>query len=430
MARIDFENDGRTLHIAMLSIHSSPLGPLGTRDTGGMSVYVRELAKWLGRKGHLVDIFTSAAGDACEAILYPNVRLIHLANQGSRHMDKEQLADHLPQVFSTLDGYRRAHNLEYDLIHSHYWLSGVVGAMASRLWQCPHLVMFHTLGMAKNNTAAGENESQRRIAQERWLAGTADHILVPTPAEQDNLVRQYQADPVRLSIIPCGVDPDLFRPMDRLAVRRDLGLSPGAPLVLFVGRFAPLKGIDRLLEAISQLQSEFPGLRLMVIGGDGPQTGDFARLKGRARELGIDHAVSFLGRVKQQDLPPYYNAADLLALPSHYESFGLVVLEALACGLPVAATPVGAVTSIVREEFNGALMNSPRAQDVAGAIARILARPLTSRPTTQQIRATVLHYHWQHIAEAVAQVYAALLKNDGGMQAGDISASRSTLSKS
>lgn len=430
MALADLESEGRALRIAVLSIHSSPIGPLGTRDTGGMSVYVRELAKWLGRKGYLVDIFTYAPGEACEAILYPNVRLIHLAHNGARKIAKEQLADHLPRIFEALDAYRQAHNLEYDLIHSHYWLSGVVGAMASRLWECPHLIMFHTLGMAKNNTDAGENESRRRIAQERWLAGTADHVVVPAAAERDNLVRQYQADPAKLSIIPCGVDPQLFRPMEREAARSALGLPPDAPVVLFVGRFAPLKGIDRLLEAVAALQPDFPGLQLMVVGGDGPQTHSARELEGMAQRLGIGHAVHFQGRVCQQDLPPFYSAADLLALPSHYESFGLVVLEALACGTPVAATPVGAVTFVVQEGFNGSLMASPRAQDVARAIARLLARPYGSRPAREQIRATVLHYHWRHIAEAVARTYAMLLKPYDSLQAEEVSVARSTLSSS
>jgi len=200
--------------------------------------------------------------------------------------------------------------------------------------------------------------------------------------------------------------------------------------VLFVGRFAPLKGIDQLLEAVAALEPDFPSLQVMVVGGDGPRTRSVKVLEDLMHKLGIGHKVRFEGRIAHDELAPYYNAADLLVLPSHYESFGLVVLEALACGTPVAATAVGAVDTIVREGFNGTVMASPKAHAVARGIARILTRPSALRPTARQIRETVMRYHWPRIAEAVAHTYTKLLKAPHRIPACEVSAARSTFSNS
>ncbi len=401
----------------MLSIHSSPIGPLGTQNTGGMSVYVREISRLLGAAGHRIDIFTHDAARGTRTVrLYPNVRLISL-DTGAGPLDKEQLVNHLPRLFEALEAFRLADDIEYDLIHSHYWLSGVVGAMAQARWRCPHLTMFHTLGIVKNNTASGENESARRIAHERWLAKVADHIVVPARGEQVNLMRHYHTSGERLGIIPCGVDLAHFRPLDRTAVRRRLGIDPRSDVVLYVGRFAALKGIDRLIGALARLRQQFPELRLLVIGGDGAKAESTCALERLAAEHGVSDKVTFVGRVDQAELPPYYNAADLLALPSHYESFGLVVLEALACGTPVAGTPVGAVASVVVEGLNGTILASPAVNDVAGGIARMVSQPRSARPTGESVRATVADYAWSGIAAAVARRYDLLLRGHNPAQA-------------
>lgn len=391
----------------MLSVHSSPIGPLGTSDTGGMSVYVRELARCLGAAGHHVDIFTGAGGRIPETHLYPNVRLIHLAIT-SGEPAKNKWPELLPRVFDALDAYVRHHHRNYDIIHSHYWLSGVVGAMAQARWRRPHVIMFHTLGEVKN-TAPGEIESQIRIAHEQWLAMAADRIIVAAPREEDNLIRFYHARSSRIGVIPCGVNLDLFRPADRTASRRLLGLSPDADIVLYVGRFAPLKGLDRLLSAFKLLRFRFPRLQLMIVGGDGPQAASSRSLTALTRRLAISDAVRFAGRVEQPELPPYYNAADLLVLPSHYESFGLVVLEALACGTPVVAAPVGAVESIIREGLNGIVLGSNDVPAIAEGIARMLIRSADRRLDSRQIRTTAEPYGWPRMAAAVAQAYEDLL---------------------
>ncbi len=398
------------LTIAMLSIHSSPVGPLGTRDTGGMSVYVSELAKWLGRDGHRVDIFTNVPGR--NRPLFPNVRLIHLNGARGRGIDKERLPAYLPGIFDALEAHRRAERRDYDMIHSHYWLSGVVGALAHARWHRPHVTMFHTLAMLKNHTRSGEAEPDLRIAHERRLAKTVDHIVVPTPREMENLTRFYHARPSKIRIIPCGVNLELFKPINPIEARRRLGLPGDAPIVLYVGRFAPLKGIDRLIEAVALLKGRSAvAPRLVIVGGDGPEARETRQLKALAAQTGVDAQVHFAGRLAQERLPLYYSAADLLAFCSHYESFGLVVLEALACGTPVVATPVGVVDAIVREGVNGKVIASAATADVADGIAWVLER-LSTEATARQavVRATVEPFGWHHVAAAMADLYAAAIQ--------------------
>ena len=395
----------------MFAIHSSPLGRLGTRDTGGMSVYIRELAQWLGQWGLRVDIFTCDGSEHTGIIeLRPNVRLIHLLPKGVSEISKEQLPQQLNAVFDAVQSYCRKHALVYDLIHSHYWLSGVVGDMARAIWHGPHVTMFHTLGMVKNSTASGENESDRRIAHERWLAKVADMIVVPAARERDHLIHLYNAPPQKIRIVPCGVNLERFKPMDRADSRRRLGIPMNAQVALFVGRFAPLKGIDALLGAMADLKQSKPDLHLMVVGGDGPEAPGTQALMQQVDALGLKGRVLFAGRTGHKKLPAYYCAADLLVVPSHYESFGLVVLEALACGTPVLATPVGAVETIIQPGVNGIIVDRPARDVVARGMVQLLEQRLHESKGPENIRATVSHCGWERIAAQVVQVYADLVQ--------------------
>jgi D-inositol-3-phosphate glycosyltransferase len=223
-------------------------------------------------------------------------------------------------------------------------------------------------------------------------------------------MRFYHAQPERITVIACGVNLSLFQPLDRGQARMQLGLDPQAEIILYVGRFAPLKGLDRLFNAIARLHSQSADIHLVVVGGDGPDAESSRKLSRLAAQLGIQSHVTFAGRVEQQQLPPYYNAADLLVLPSHYESFGLVLLEALACGTPVAVTPVGAVEAFLRNGINGQLIKSTAVEDVTRSIAQLLFRPVAKRPCAEQIRATVMNFGWPNIALAVTGTYEKLLK--------------------
>ena len=399
------------LNIAMLTVHSSPIGELGTEDTGGMSVYIRELASELGRRGHRVDIYTRLEEFRRDRTvdLSENVRLIHLKAGTNGHIHKWALHPHLADFWRELETYRAEQGLHYDLVHSHYWLSGLIGNWARERWGVPHVILFHTLGALKNIAVEAEQEPDFRLAAERMLVETCDWILAPTETERDHLIRYCGASPGKIGVVPCGVNLERFRATDRGKARERLGLHDDDAVVLFVGRFAPLKGIERLLAAMPYLR-EHRRLRLIIIGGNGTATPECRELQRLSEAYGIGEAVTFAGRVPQEHLPPYYSAADVLVLPSYYESFGLVALEALACGTPVVATRVGAMSSILREGVNGLVVPDGSPRSLARGIDEVLASSRGS--AAGAVRATVLRFSWAHVASAMIDQYRAVLKRE------------------
>lgn len=391
-------------HIAMISVHSSPIGRLGTQDTGGMSVYIRELARALGDRGHRVDIFTRTADGAQPGqpiALSENVRLIHLDPGASADVPKAELVPYLLTFFRALEEFRESEGIDYDVVHSHYWLSGQVGILARQAWGVPHVTTFHTLGAVKNLLCANAAESETRIAAERRIVESCDRILVTSRREMQNLRCHYRAPVDKLAVVPCGVNLGLFRPVAKPAARRRIGVALQDRLVLYVGRFAPEKGLDRLLAAVACL-NHYPRLRVMIVGGDGEGDPAHRRMRQMCRTAGIDEQVTFAGRVDQTVLPQYYSAADLLALPSVYESFGMVALEALACGTPVVATRVGATDDLIRQEATGRLVKSDSARSLADAIAAVLSQ---KEQHAEAARRSVWRYDWSRVAEEVLAVY-------------------------
>ena len=399
------------LKIAMLSVHSSPVGELGAKDTGGMSVYVRELARQLGNRGHLVDIYTRLNGSEQKRItqLYDNVRLIHLHAGDNDQMNKLALYAHLDEFFKELEEFRNRNSLDYDLIHSHYWLSGRVGNWAQEHWEVPHVFMFHTVGAVKNSTAGSEKEPKLRTTIEKHLTRKCDRFLVATDRERDHLVQHYGACPETIGVVPCGVNLDLFRPLDKAAARQQLGFAQDESIVLYVGRFAPVKGIDKLMEAIAHLQHHRQ-LRLVVVGGDGEGAPEYKSFRRLARKLSIQDSVTFTGRIEQDGLPPYYSAADVLAVPSHYESFGLVALESLASGTPVVATKVGAMENVLREGETGHVVSNGSSRSFADGIETFISRQ--HPPSVDEVRASVFKFSWASVASAMIDEYTAVLRQN------------------
>lgn len=396
------------IKIAMLSIHSSPIGKLGSQDTGGMSVYVRELARELGGRGHRIDIYTLTQHSGHQKILnlHENVRLIHLGISNNRALSKLALYPYLPKFFRSLEKFRFHENLDYDVIHSHYWLSGRVGSCAQRLWNLPHLVMFHTLGALKNRTGMGMQEPSFRIAVEKELIHSCHRILAPTELERENLINYYSASAEKIGVVPCGVNLELFYPEEKVKARKKLGLDPNDVILLYVGRFESLKGITTLLEAMTYLKNH-PRLRLVIVGGDGHGTPESQSLKQKAKNLGMDKRIIFAGQIKQKNLPPYYSAADALVIPSHYESFGLVGLEALACGRPVVSTPVGAIEGLVLKGRTGQIVPDFSAQSLAKGIQSIITDH--GIPSPEVIRESVSEYSWSKVATEVIKEYEIAL---------------------
>ena len=407
------DTDMQPLHIAMISVHSSPVGKLGTQDTGGMSVYVRELARQLGLRGHRVDIFTRAVEDGQAdnpSKLSENVRLVPLAVGAAGHAPKTALYPYLSSFFDALDRFRSQNAAAYDLIHSHYWLSGQVGAWARKAWGAPHITTFHTLGEVKRRVCGAGSEPEVRMAVERELSDTCDRILMTSAKEKNNLMRYYPAREETIAVVPCGVDLDLFQPLDKAQARRRIGAAHDDILALYVGRFAPEKGLERLLKAAACLKS-LPRLRLIIVGGDGNGDPDRQRMLRMSNVYGLRERVTFTGRVDQAGLPAFYSAADMLVVPSAYESFGMVALESLACGTPVVASRVGAMEELLRDRDSGRLASDLRPESLAAAINRMLIGRGAQPVAPEAIRRPVLRYSWSHIAAEVLKVYRASLKS-------------------
>ena len=393
----------RRLRIAMLSVHSCPLGSLGTRDTGGMSVYIRELAVELGKLGHSVDIFTRVhdPNDGQIDELGQNVRLIHLKAGGGEEMHKLVLYSYLPDFACNVENFRKLNGLSYDLIFSHYWLSAQVGQELRVWWGVPHIVMFHTLGAVKNSLGIGEEEPELRLETERELIRDCHRVIASTEREKEALLHYYGASPEKIGVIPCGVNRELFQPIDQGLARQELGWHDDR-IVLFVGRIDPLKGIDRLLEAVAYLP-DTRGLRLMIVGGDGQSESEIERLHQLARALGIQDLVTFLGLIKHERMPYFYSAADVCVVPSYYESFGLVALESLACGTPVVTTDVGDLKKIIRPGETGYVVANASPTELADKMALILSWPVRDTTSIQSIRASVARFSWSNIARAIAE---------------------------
>ncbi len=394
----------------MLSIHSCPLGKVGGENTGGMSVYIRELAHELGRRGHLVDVYTRIHEPAHDEIaeIGQNVRLIHL-KAGEKEIEKLAIYYYLDDFAHNLENFRKQNGPRYDLIHSHYWLSGLTGKRLQQWWGIPHVMGFHTLGAVKNAIGIGEGEPDLRINAEKELVRDCHRIIASTMKGKKDLIDYYDASPETISVIPCGVNLDLFRPIGRETARCYLGLKEER-IILFVGRIIPLKGIDNLLKAMTYLERK-EGIKLVVIGGDEHCQTEVERLKDLSRSLKIQESVIFLGLVKQEILPFFYSAANLCVVPSYYESFGLVVLESLACGTPVVATRVGGAESVIRHGETGYVVRNNDSCHLADKIALFLSTSNGNTEFVGTVRASVVNYSWSNITEAILAEYRSVLRD-------------------
>ncbi len=408
--------------IAMLSVHTCPLALLGGKKTGGMNVYVRDFGRELGCCGIQVDVFTRSQDDCQPRIkheLGPGGRVIHIPAGPEEPIPVAEIGEHLDEFVDGVLAFAAAEGLTYDLIHSHYWLSGLVAEKLQQEWDVPIVHMYHTLGHMKNQIAQSESERapQIRIDGENHVLQIADRVIAATPAERKQLLTYYQADPGKLVVIPPGVDPERFRPVDAKVAKRKVGIPCGDANILFVGRIEPLKGIDTLLRAMSILQERHPtaikGTCLAIIGGDPwneDRDSEMARLQQLRTELKIHDLVTFLGARDQDILPYYYAGAEMVVMPSHYESFGMVALEAMAMGTPVIASEVGGLAHLVQHGVNGFHVPSRDPEALAARILDLLVDKALRARLGEQARAYTRQYHWSAIAEQMSAVYAELVR--------------------
>ena len=399
------------LKIAFISAHSCPVGDLGTKDTGGMSVYIRELARELGKKGHNIDIFTRVHDPADPRMedLSVGVRLVHLKAGKEEKIQKMDVYFSLPEFTFNLENYWRDNSLKYDIVFSHYWMSALVGKYLWKKRHIPYITMYHTLGAVKNAIGIGENEPALRITSEKATIQDCQMIIVATEKEKQDLLRYYDASKEKIDVVPCGVNMELFKPVDKMSARQRLGIAD-EKLLLFVGRIDPLKGIDNLIRTMPLLK-KYWNLKLVVVGGDENSRAELEKLKKLSSEINIRDSVDFRGLVKQEQLPYFYSAADVCVVPSYYESFGLVPLEALACGTPVVTTDVGDLKNIIKTGETGYIVADNSPDKLAGGIFSLLSRLSLDTEYVFSVRASVSKWNWTNIAEKIEREMTQVLES-------------------
>jgi D-inositol-3-phosphate glycosyltransferase len=396
------------VNIALLSIHSCPYAVLGGKDTGGMNVYIRESCRELLDRGHRIDIYTASHVCGHCSLMQPGVemKLVHLDNTLSAHAELPDFRQQVSALAAEIDHAQDNSGYKYDLIHSHYWQSGIVGLELQKKWNVPHITMFHTLSRVKKLFNVANTDPLLRAEMEQEIAAGVDRVVASTLREKGYLQQLYGANGSRISVIPCGVNPGVFMPRDRLASRQKLGLSESENLVLFVGRLEPLKGIDRLLKGYALLKDSIPA-RILILGGDESNNDYRVYLESLASGLGIREKVNFAGSVPQDELSYYYSAADLSVVPSYYESFCLVIPESLACGTPVITSDIGAARQIIKNAAMGSVLDDNTPEMIAGKIAEYL-RPERKREVFQA-GAAIAEYNWDNICNQLGAEYSALV---------------------
>jgi D-inositol-3-phosphate glycosyltransferase len=323
-------------------------------------------------------------------------------------MEREQVHQHLPEFVERVETFRRGEDITYDLVHAHYWLSGVAGLSLRDAWSVPLVQMFHTLGRLKNSVARApaETEPALRLAEEGRIIRDADRVVAGNVVERDHLVWYYGASAERIAVIPCGVDTEMFRPLPQPVAKDLLELSP-EPLLLYVGRLQPIKGLETLLEAMTRLR---PEVRLLIVGGDQdePENEHGQRLRACVAELGLERRVQFLGAQRQERLRLFYAAADATVMPSYYESFGMVALEAMACGSPVVASRVGGLTTTVRDGVTGYLVPEGDPIALAERLTPLLGNPAVREDLGREATGWAAEHRWPCVAEDICKLYSEI----------------------
>ena len=406
--------------VALLSIHTSPLDQPGTGDAGGMNVYVLESAKQLANAGVAVEIFTRATSSDVDAIveLAPGILVRNVTAGPFEGLRKEDLPGQLCAVTS---GVLRAEAARpegwFDLIHSHYWLSGQVGWLASERWNVPLVHSMHTMAKVKNaDLAAGDiPEPAGRLIGEEQVVDAATRLIANTADEASQLIGLYGADPARVDVVHPGVDLELFTPGDRLASRARLNVRADAKVLLFVGRIQPLKAPDVLLRAAAEMLQHDPALRsrLLVVIAGGPSGTGLERptaLLDLAEDLQIVDIVRFEPPTDRQTLADWYRAADLTVVPSYSESFGLVAIESQACGTPVVAAAVGGLRTSVADGSSGVLITGHNSADYARVLAELLASESLLATLRAGSRAHAQRFGWESTASGLIASYARAIE--------------------
>lgn len=416
--------------VSMISYHTCPLASQEGKETGGMNVYVLELSKELSRQGIAVDAFTRSQDNHQPYIVQVNplFRVIHVPAGPEAPVPKKQLGQYLPEFVGNYQRFVAEQDIHYDVMHCHYYLSGLAGLEIMRQSPngLPMVMTFHTLALMKNLVARTELEREeiQRIDAEFQLVRVAHKTIAPSESDKSYLEYLYQANTGKVEVIPPGVDVNHFKPLNQQEAKAKLGMSPDERIILFCGRIEPLKGLDMLLYAMKILIEKNPKLNvcLWIIGGDVSQqpeqwSQELQKLEQLRRLLKLTPVVHFAGQQPQEILPYYYNAADALIMPSHYESFGMAAAEAMACGTPVITTNVAGISSLIAEKYELLLTSVNNPLLLASQMELLLTDPPKHDQISRDVFRKVQELNWPNITNKIIQLYQTVLNNDAKQQA-------------
>ncbi len=407
--------------IAVVSMHASPIAALGSGENGGMNVYIRAVCEELSQRGIPTEIFTRRSSpDGLDRIrLAEHSWVTQLRVGPAASLGKDRLFDLLPAFTEAVLAERNRRRVRYSLVHSHYWLSGWVASRLRDEWKLPWFHTFHTLARVKNERAADGAvlEPDHRIAVEQSVVRNSDRLIASSVQEAEDLVRLYSASRSRVTVVPPGVDLRLFGPRPTESLRTELGLG-ASRVIVFAGRLERLKGAETLVRAFGILTNDglvAEPLSLVIIGGDSQNGasesketgGERARLEALAKKLGVEQQVRFVGSVDQATLATYLNLASVCVVPSYSESFGLVALEAEACGTPVVAARVGGLPTIVKDGLTGYTLVSRDPARYADRIARLLSDEELRRCFSRRSRLVATQFTWQATVDRLLVEYTA-----------------------
>jgi D-inositol-3-phosphate glycosyltransferase len=399
------------MRVAMISEHASPLAAaLGGEDSGGQNVYVAELARHLGAMGHQVDVFTRRDSTHKPGVVpfAEGVRVVNLSAGPAKRVPKDELFPFMVEFRDAFYRFAEEEPVPYDLVHANFWMSGWVACEANRDFGLPFAQTFHALGEIKRREqGANDTSPPERRAVEFRILEEVDRVLATCPAEVEELTALYGADLARLTLVPCGVDVEMFRPVDRKEARRALGL-PDKPTVVYVGRLVPRKGVDTLIEAFALLPRNLD-TRLVIVGGEPGGSPEATSLSILTESLGISARVSFAGSRPREDLHRYYSAANAAVSVPHYEPFGMTPLEAMACATPVVGSRVGGIKTSVADGKSGYLIPPRDPQALARCLLRLLldetSRDRMGRAARRRIEE---HYTWERVSSLAAGAFSEI----------------------
>jgi glycosyltransferase involved in cell wall biosynthesis len=402
--------------IALISVHGDPAVEIGKEEAGGQNVYVRQVGEALAKLGWQVEMFTRKVSAEQETIVQhsPNCRTIRLEAGAVEFVPRDNLFGYLPEFIDNFLKFQQENGFVYPLVHTNYWLSSWVGMQLKEIQGSKQVHTYHSLGAVKYNTINTiPLIATTRLAVEKQVLETAERIVATSPQEEEHM-RSLVSTKGSIDIIPCGTDIGQFGCVDRQAARAELGIDPEAKLVLYVGRFDPRKGIETLVRAVAESKLRSGKLQLIIGGGSRPGHSDGierSRIENIVAELGMSDFTTFPGRLSQEILPYYYAAADVCVVPSHYEPFGLVAIEAMASHTPVVASDVGGLQFTVVPEETGLLAPPQDVAAFSAAIDRILANPQWRNELGQAARKRVENkFSWEGVASELAQLYTQLLQ--------------------